>query len=109
MTRIERIFTDKEIVKYFFRLSFHILKLSGLSFELGINGREIWAFSLVIMGYVGSMAIFSLASSTIWKKINNKEKLNDGRFYSFCSRLLPIVVFWYVLVKKCSAVLFVAV
>ena len=57
---------------YFFRLLFHLFKLSGLSFNFYMPGRTIWIISLVLLSYAGTIAISSLILSTIWKKIKFK-------------------------------------
>lgn len=56
-------------IAYIFRFVFHLFKLSKLALDIHTPKHLIGPASLLIIGYLGTVAIFSLTLSTIWKKI----------------------------------------
>ena len=57
---------------YFFRFIFILFKFSGLVFNFNMLKGFLWPLNLLLIGYLGTMAIFSLMSSTIWKEFKIK-------------------------------------
>ena len=57
---------------FLFRLLFNLIHLGRFTFSFFIPMREIMPYSLVIIGYLSTMAIFSLVLSSLWKMIKWK-------------------------------------
>jgi len=57
---------------YLFRLIFILFKFSWFIFDSTFLKGFFWPLNLLLIGYLGTMAILSLMSSTIWKEIKIK-------------------------------------
>lgn len=85
-------------LSYATRFLFQIFHLSGIAFDFGFQRRMIGPYSLVIVGYLSTMAIFYLTYSTLWKKIQYDHFITGANF-------LAVVVSLFALVNRSPAML----
>ncbi len=57
---------------YFFKFIIILFKLSWFTFDSQPLKGFLWPLNILLIGYLGTMAIFSLMSSTIWKDVKIK-------------------------------------
>lgn len=74
---------------YFFRLLQHLIRLFLRYTEFHISGRTILIVSLLIISYLGTLAIGYLIYSNLWKKIKHRDFLISINFFA----LLIILIF----------------
>jgi hypothetical protein len=83
---------------FVFRFLFTLFHLGAFLFDIRITGMVLKPLSLIIVGYLSTMAIFSLSLSTMWKKIKDKN-------FHYLIHIIAFVIVLLVLVTRSAELL----
>lgn len=83
---------------YLFRFVFTLIKLTRVTFDVDLPRLFIQPLSLVLVGYLSTIAIFYLTASTIWKHIK-------GNKYNILLHLIALLIAILVFVTRSPDIL----
>jgi len=76
---------------YIFRLIWPIVTLSTMTFDVFIPRRVFMPIIAAATGYVSTMALFSLAYTTLWKKIGEKTFIITANIIAVAVSVISII------------------